>query len=155
MIALLESLEAWHWMLLGILLIGLEILGTGGILLGAGVAAFVTCLVALSNVEWQVQIGVFIFLSFFFTLIYFKKIRKHIQQAASEAKKIVEQKAQEPWKDMVGRRGKVLEGNSGQAGKAEVDGKTYTIQCKQVLEINDDVSVKSYNGKTLHVYKLI
>lgn len=160
MIELLESLHAWHWMLLGIVLLGLEALGTRGFLLGAGVAAFVTCLVALSDVEWQVQTGVFIFLAFFFTLIYFKKIKKlvlHLQASAKQtglANKIPG-KQESKYADLFGKTGKVELGNQGQTGKVRVADKLWDIRCKQILNVDDEIRVKNCDGSTLHVSKLV
>src|SRR5690606_37188740 len=156
MIELLESLQAWHWMLLGIVLLGLESLGTKGFLMGAGVAAFVTCLVALSDVEWQVQTGVFAFLTFFFTLIYFKKLKKLAQSLqASALQKGQVAKPASKYAELFGITGKVEASNTGQTGKARVGDKLWDIRCKQILNVDDEIRVKNCDGSTLHVSKLV
>lgn len=152
MLELLESLEAWHWMLLGIVLLGLEALGTGGVLVGAGVAAFVTCLVALSDVEWQVQVGVFSFLTFFFTLIYFKKLKKALQKISTTAVSKTNNKNQN---ELVGKLGKVITANTGQTGKIKIGNAVWEVRCKQALNVDDEVRVRSCSGSSLHVNKLV
>lgn len=159
MIEILELLKAWHWMLLGIVLLGFETLGARGYLVGAGVAAFVTCLVALSDVGWQVQFGIFIFLSVFFTIIYFKKLRKRVVQQAAllQARLAAQISHTETHKShpLIGKIGIVIQGNSMQTAKARVADRIWEIRCKQVLELNDEVRVRSCHGKVLHVSKLV
>lgn len=159
MIEILESLRAWHWMLLGIVLLGFETLGARGYLIGAGVAAFVTCLVALSDAGWQIQLGVFVFLSAFFTIIYFKKLRKRVVQQAAllQARLAAQTSHTEKHKShpLIGKIGIVIQGNSKQTAKARVADKIWEIRCKQALELNDEVRVRSYDGKVLHVSKLV
>lgn len=155
MIDILASLQAWHWMLLGVVLLGLEALGTRGFLVGAGIAAFVTCLVAISNTGWQVQLGVFVFLSVFFTIIYFRKFRNQVAKRLEIAR--VRLQAGEPVSGrkpaIIGKLGKVVE--SGRQPKARVENKTWEVSCKQVLQIDDEVRVRGVKGKTLHVSKLV
>ncbi len=155
MLEILESLEAWHWMLLAIVLLGLEALGAGGILMGAGVAAFFTCFVAFSDAEWQVQVSVFVFLSGFLSLIYYKKFLPHINKADSLQSQKSNKSENSPFADMVGLCGVVIVSNDGQFGEALIKGKPWKITCKQNLKVDDEVSVKRCNGKTLAVYKLI
>lgn len=149
MLGFLESLAAWHWMLLGILLLGLEALGVGGFLIGAGVAAFTTSLVALSDVDWPVQFGVFGFLSVFFTIIYWKKFRKFNE--AREGNKPVNNKMQ----SMIGKTGNVIRANSSGTGKVQIGDTLWEIRCKQDLQEGDEVRVNNVDGTTLLVNKLI
>ena len=159
MIEILELLKAWHWMLLGIVLLGFETLGARGYLIGAGVAAFVTCLVALSDAGWQVQLGIFIFLSVFFTVIYFRKLRKRVFQQAAllQARLAAQVSHTESHKHhpLTGKVGIVIQNNRKQTAKARFADKIWEIRCKQVLELNDEVRVRSSNGKVLHVSKLV
>lgn len=152
-------------MLLGIVLLGFESLGAKGFLLGAGVAAFVTCLVALSDVEWQVQTGVFAFLTFFFTLIYFKKLKKLVQSLQTSAiqrelvgngignKNVTGRDSK--YAELFGKTGKVEVSNAGKTGKARVGDKLWDIRCKQILNVDDEIRVKNCDGSTLHVSKLV
>lgn len=149
MLESLESIAPWHWMLLGIVLLGLETLGIGGFLIGAGVAAFVTCLIALFDVDWSVQFTVFGFLSVFFTIIYWKRFRKFNE--AREGNIQVNNKMAA----LIGKTGKVVMSNGTGAGKAQFGDTLWEIRCKQELNQGDEVSVTSYEGTTLLVSKLI
>lgn len=58
---LLEQLEYWHWWLLGVALITLEIFSPGIYLLWLGIAAGITgfVLLAVPDMSWQTQLVVF------------------------------------------------------------------------------------------------
>jgi len=149
MLEFLESIAAWHWMLLGIVLLGLESLGVGGFLIGAGVAAFTTSLVALSDTDWPIQFGVFGFLSVFFTIIYWKKFRKFNE--AREGNIRVNNKMA----TLNGKTGIVVKGTSGGSGKVQIGDTLWAARCKQELNKGDEVRVNNYDGTTLLVSKLV
>jgi membrane protein implicated in regulation of membrane protease activity len=63
---LLQNLEYWHWLLLGVILALLEIFSPGVFLLWIGIGAGVTGLVLLliPDLAWQVQLVAFALFSF-------------------------------------------------------------------------------------------
>lgn len=142
-------------MFLGIVLLGLEALGTKGYLVGAGIAAFVTCFVAMSDSSWPVQLGVFFFLSVFFTLIYFKKFRNKLARQAAVLQARLQTPVPAKKHPLTGKIGKVIEAGNGQMSKARVADKIRDVRCKQKLAVNDEVRVRSSDGRTLHVSKLV
>ena len=58
MIAFLESLSYWHWGILALILIVLEIFAPGVIFLWVGVSAGLTALIALAapDLSWEIQL---------------------------------------------------------------------------------------------------
>ena len=57
-IELLNNLEPWHWLSLGLLLLGAEALGPSGFLLGTAIAAFLLAIInaLFSDSSWQTQL---------------------------------------------------------------------------------------------------
>src|SRR5690606_21045492 len=73
---LLDKLNGWHWLVLGIVLLLLETLGVGGILLGAGVAAMLLASVlAFTPIAWQAQLVIYGVLTLIFTILFWKFFR--------------------------------------------------------------------------------
>ncbi len=62
--SIIEYLGPWSWFVLGLLLLGLEILAPGTIFLWFGVSAFVVGAVAvLFDFSWQVHVSLFVVMS--------------------------------------------------------------------------------------------
>ncbi|ATC93093.1 NfeD family protein [Pseudoalteromonas tunicata] len=83
MLELFTQIEAWHWLILGLLLLGAEALGTAGFLLGAAIAAFCIMLVkfALPELSWQWQMSLFAVLSVILSILYWKFFKRFNQQS--------------------------------------------------------------------------
>jgi membrane protein implicated in regulation of membrane protease activity len=57
----IRELGAWNWFILGLILIGLELLVPGAFLLWFGVAAIATGIVVLvTDLSWQVEVLIFV-----------------------------------------------------------------------------------------------
>lgn len=65
LVAWLQSIEFWHWWVLGVLLIAIEVFVPSTVLLWPGIAAIIVGIVLLAGVDigWQVQVLAFAFLS--------------------------------------------------------------------------------------------
>ena len=79
------TLHAWHWLVLGLVLIGLESLGAGGFLLGAALSGIITALITSSvpSLDWTTQIIFFSGMALSFTAAYclfFKKFNQKSEQ---------------------------------------------------------------------------
>ena len=61
LIAWLESLQHWHWWILAVILVGLEIVAPGYVLLWIGIAAMLTGLLKfiIAGLAWEIQFLVF------------------------------------------------------------------------------------------------
>lgn len=72
------ELSPWHWLILGMLLLGFEVLGTAGFLLGIALAALLQAVIlfVVPDMGWQQQLLVFALASVIFTLLYWKLFRR-------------------------------------------------------------------------------
>ncbi|RTE66586.1 NfeD family protein [Amphritea opalescens] len=72
-----NTLTQWHWLILGIVLLILEMLGASGFLIGLAVAALVVAaVVALGVVDsWSYQLLLFALLGITFTVLYWRVFR--------------------------------------------------------------------------------
>lgn len=73
----LDALNQWHWLILGVLLLILEVLGASGFLLGLAVASLVVAgVVALGVVDsWSYQLLLFALLGIGCTVLYWRLFR--------------------------------------------------------------------------------
>ncbi|WP_420339693.1 NfeD family protein [Roseibium sp.] len=79
--SIIQALGSWSWVVLGLILLGLEILAPGTVFLWFGLSAIVVGIVALLfDFSWQVHVGLFVVLSIVSLLIG----RKLMLKAASE-----------------------------------------------------------------------
>lgn len=80
--SLFATIQPWHWLVFGILLLVAETLGAGGFLIGIAIAAFVQSIIAVSanNLSWDFQLLLFGLNSLLFTVIYWKFFRKFNQK---------------------------------------------------------------------------
>ncbi len=78
-----SELSSWHWLILGMLLLGLEVLGTAGFLLGIALAALLQAVIlfVVPEMEWQLQLLVFALASVIFTLLYWRLFRRFNDQS--------------------------------------------------------------------------
>ncbi len=78
---IIEALGSWSWVVLGLILLGLEILAPGTIFLWFGLSAIVVGVVALVfGLSWQVHVALFVVLS----LVSLFVGRKLMQKSALE-----------------------------------------------------------------------
>lgn len=71
---MLDSLTTWHWLILAVVLLIFEALGTSGFLIGIAAAAFLMAgVVAMDIVQaWQYQLLWFSLMALVLTLLYWK-----------------------------------------------------------------------------------
>lgn len=145
---LLNSLNGWHWLVLGIVLLLLEALGVGGILLGAGVAAMLLAAVlAFVPIVWQAQLVIFGVLTLIFTILFWKFFR--IGTAENATSKLNNRMAQ-----LIGIRASLIVGVKGGRGKAQIQDALWTVTCEVDLPAGTLVEVTGYEGDMLHVTKV-
>lgn len=75
---LLNNLEPWHWLSLGLLLLGAEALGASGFLLGTAIAAFLLAIInaLFAELSWQTQIILFALSALGFSIAYWKYFKE-------------------------------------------------------------------------------
>ena len=73
----LSQLQDWHWFVLGVALLLIEVLGAGGFLIGVAAAAFVLAVVTfVAGIPWQLQLALFGFLAVALTFLYLKVFKR-------------------------------------------------------------------------------
>ncbi|EGR2796595.1 NfeD family protein [Vibrio navarrensis] len=91
MVELLEGINHWHWLALGLALLAVELLGTAGYFLWFGISALaVGLLLSLMSFAWPVQWSAFAAFSLATTWIWWRRQLKHDKQ--SDASRDLNQK---------------------------------------------------------------
>ncbi|USD64583.1 NfeD family protein [Vibrio sp. SCSIO 43136] len=85
MIELLEQMNHWHWIALGLVLLGGELVGAAGYLLWIGLSAITVGLVKLGlPISWELQWISFAVISLFTTWLWWRYQAKKDRQSESE-----------------------------------------------------------------------
>jgi membrane protein implicated in regulation of membrane protease activity len=76
---LLEQVSYWHWLVLGVILVTLEIFAPGAILIWMGISAGVVGLlmVFISGMSWEYQILLFAIFSIVSIVLWHQYLKKH------------------------------------------------------------------------------
>ncbi|MBY6187894.1 NfeD family protein [Marinobacter hydrocarbonoclasticus] len=142
--AVLESLQAWHWLVLGLVLLGLEALGSGGFLLGAAAAGILLSLLLWiwPELSWSSQLMIFAVSAVVFTVIYWRGFRRFNQ--ASEQPTLNDRAAQ-----LVGRSWVLAQDLPAGESKVQVGDTLWRVRCEQPLSVGTRVQVSGSDGMTL------
>ncbi|WP_271270752.1 NfeD family protein [Aliamphritea hakodatensis] len=72
------ELSPWHWLILGMVLLGFEVLGSAGFLLGIALGALLQAVIlfVVPDMAWHVQLLIFALASVIFTLLYWRVFRR-------------------------------------------------------------------------------
>ncbi|MCF8778542.1 NfeD family protein [Vibrio sp. IRLE0018] len=74
MIELLDGINHWHWLALGLALLAVELLGTAGYFLWLGLSALIVgLLLSLIPMSWQLQCSAFVVFSLMTTWLWWRK----------------------------------------------------------------------------------
>lgn len=142
---MLDSLNGWHWLVLGIILFIFEVLGVGGILVGAACAAIVmAAILAVIALSWQVQFVVFGVLALLGTAIFWKFFK--VTPVENETSRLNNRMAQ-----LVGTKASVLVEIKAGRGKVQIQDALWTVTCGQDLPVGTLVEVTGYDESVLHV----
>jgi membrane protein implicated in regulation of membrane protease activity len=75
---LIVEYGAWSWLIIGLILLGLELVLPGGVFVWLGIAAIVTALIRfVVPMDWPHQIGVFGILGLMSLLFWLRVVRAH------------------------------------------------------------------------------
>ncbi|GAA6152950.1 NfeD family protein [Pseudoteredinibacter isoporae] len=144
-----SEITAWHWLILGVVLLILEMLGAAGFLLGIGVGALLTALIAgvLSGISWQAQLLCFAVLSVAATWLYWARFR-HINEATDQPLlNSVDAR-------LLGKEALVLEDMSANKGRVQIGDSLWVIEADEDYPANTKVKVVAVDGMTLKVEAL-
>ncbi|MFL0804709.1 MAG: NfeD family protein [Agarilytica sp.] len=139
------ALTPWHWLILGAVLFAVEILGTGGFLLGVAVAAAVTSIIAWLGFGWQFQVISFAVLSIGFSFAYWKLFKNFNLERAEPV--VINEKME----SLIGAVGKVVSVVSPLTGKVQIGDTLWEFKSTEPVEEGGFVQVDSHNGMTLEV----
>lgn len=75
----MDSIDFWHWLILGVVLVVLEVFAPGAFFLWMGVAAFIVGLIlwALPDMGWETQLLLFAIISVVSIALWRIRLRKH------------------------------------------------------------------------------
>ncbi len=135
-------------MALGIALLLLDVLGVGGILIGASGGAIALALVlAFVDLSWQLQLVVFGVFAMVGTFIFWKFFRvKPVENATS---KLNNRRAQ-----LIGMRASLMQPVQSGRGKVQIQDALWTVSCDEDLPQGTLVEVTGYDDQTLIVKKV-
>lgn len=142
----LTELGVYHWLILGVVLLTLEVLGTAGFLLGAAVAALVTAGLVWFDVlqQWQSQLSIFALLAVVLSVAYWYFFRRVNQQTDSPMLNQAEQR-------MVGQKTVLQQPLEHGRGKVQFGDALWTVEAEAPLAEGTEVIVVSVEDMTLTV----
>ena len=146
MIALLDSVNYWHWLAFGLILLAAELLGAAGYLLWLGLSALlVGTLLALVPLSWQLQWTSFGSFSLITTWLWWRRQLTHDKQ--SDEQRDLNQKQ----KQLVGQVIKLDEDFPAGKGRIKVGDTTWTAKSETLLTAGTLVEVIAVDGIILTI----
>ncbi len=140
----IDQVGDWVWIIGGMLLLGLEILVSGTFFLWFGISAMVVGVIALlTDIDWQVQVGIFAVLALILLVIgrrYFKNRRQDAPDV------IVNERASQ----LIGSTYILTQPIINGSGRIRVGDSTWMVRGSD-LPSGVRVRVVSVDGSTLHV----
>lgn len=139
--------EPWHWMALGAVLIGLEILVPGTLLMWFGVAAILTGgVLAIVDIGFAMQVLTFGVLSVL-AIFPARKLALHFRSDDDADAATLNQRGAE----MVGRRVTITEPIVNGAGAAKFGDTRWSVRSDSAMEAGAVAVIVRVDGATLHV----
>jgi membrane protein implicated in regulation of membrane protease activity len=145
----IETIQPWHWLVFGLILLIAEMLGVGGFLIGIAIACFVQSFIAAfySDLSWDFQLAVFSFNAIIFTVIYWKFFRRFNESTDNHD---INNRALQ----LVDRQVVIEEDHLDGRGKMQIGDTFWRYHCNEPLAAGDTVKVVGAEGMTLTVQKL-
>ncbi len=145
-----SSIAYWHWLVLGLVLIALEIFTAGFVLLWLGASALVVGVLSfLFDLSVSLELLIWTVLSVAELFIWFRFIQPRFRD------KTLSGMSKEA---VVGQVGLVIQANLGERGRLRfsmplLGSDEWTFICNEPLSVGDRVSVIDVSGNTLVVAK--
>ncbi|PMH46871.1 hypothetical protein BCU68_02185 [Vibrio sp. 10N.286.49.B3] len=138
---LLNSINHWHWLAFGLLLLATELLGTAGYFLWLGISALIVgVILALLPLSWQMQWIAFGSFCLITTWLWWRK--QFSQDKKDDQLRDLNQKQ----KQMIGQTAileqDMIAGNT----RLKVADTTWAAQCDQDLKAGTQVKIVGFNG---------
>ncbi|NVD07245.1 NfeD family protein [Vibrio sp. JPW-9-11-11] len=146
MIELLQSVNYWHWLALGLLLLAGELLGTAGYLLWLGLSAMlIGILMTLIPISWQLQWVAFGVFSLTTTWLWWR--RQYQSDTESDAHRQLNQKS----KQLIGQQFILDEDFPAGKGRVKVGDTTWTARSDRGIEAGTLIEIIEVNGIVLTI----
>lgn len=144
-----NTLTLWHWLILGVLLLILEILGASGFLIGLAVASLVVAaIVALELiVSWPFQLLTFALLGIIFTILYWRIFRSFNRH--SDEPLMNDRAAQ-----LIGRKFLLEQGLENGQGRVQVGDTLWKAEAETSLAAGTRVEVYASEGMVIKIRAL-
>ena len=147
---LLFSPAPWHWLVLALLLLAVELAGTGGFLLWVGMAAAITAgvLWLIPDLSVSSQLVWFALLSVVSAFLWWQYLRSRKPNPHSL-------KLNRRTEQFIGQRGVVTEAVVSGRGRARIGDTTWIVESSEALAEGDAVQVVAVvNGLTFQVERV-
>ncbi|MCZ4295824.1 NfeD family protein [Vibrio sinaloensis] len=146
MLELLETVNYWHWLALGLALLACELLGTAGYLLWLGLSAMVVgALLTLIPMSWQLQWVSFGVFSLVTTWLWWR--RQFKSDRASDDNRELNQKS----KQLVGQTFVLDEDFPAGKGRVKVGDTTWSAQSDSFINAGKMVQITQVKGIILTI----
>lgn len=146
---LFQDIQAWHWLVLGLVLLGAEALGASGFLLGAGAAAIVQAIIGVvfPEISGQLQFISFAIFAIAFTVIYWRFFKNFNEETDHEN---INDRATQ----LIGRKVTLTKALPTGEGKIQIGDTLWKVHTNSVLLKGDLVEVTAANDMTLEIQKV-
>ncbi|MCW8330146.1 NfeD family protein [Photobacterium sp. SDRW27] len=146
MIALLEQMNFWHWIALGLVLLLLELLGTAGYLLWLGVSALlVGAILSVIPLSWSLQWLTFAVFSLFATWLWWRY--QHKKDRVDDKDRTLNQRTEQ----MIGQTCVLSEALPVSQGRIRLGDTSWLAKTEKPLEAGTLVEVVDVEGIILVV----
>ena len=141
-----SELNAWHWLILGVILLAFEVLGTAGFLLGLALAALLQALllVMMPEMNWKIQLLVYAFTAVLSSVLYWKVFRPF--NTRSDEPLLNDRAGQ-----LVGRQLVLNESIVNGLGRIQIGDTLWKVNAEGDIAAGTKVTVVSNQGMTLFV----
>lgn len=144
MITLLEQMNFWHWIALGLALLLLELLGTAGYLLWLGVSALlVGAILSVIPMSWSLQWLTFAVFSLFATWIWWRY--QHKRDRVDDQDRTLNQRTEQ----MIGQTCILDQALPVAQGRIKLGDTSWLAKTEQPIEAGTLVEVVAVEGITL------
>ena len=144
MISLLEQMNFWHWMALGLVLLLLELLGTAGYLLWLGVSALLVGLILfVLPMSWTLQWLTFAVFSLFATWLWWRF--QHKRDSVEDEARTLNQRTEQ----LIGQTCVLQQPLPMGQGRIQLGDTTWMAKTDKPIEAGTLVEVIAVDGITL------
>lgn len=143
---LLSQMNPWHWLVFGLVLLLLELLGTAGYLLWLGISAIaVSILTFLLPISWSLQWVSFAVISLFTTWLWWRY--QHKQDKKDDKLRTLNQRNEQ----LIGQTTILQEALVSGSGRVNLGDTTWAVRCNEDLPAGTKIVVIDVEGIILVV----